>query len=50
MSFDLGVLDLINPLLVYGGANRVEAACLEYLTCSQSVPLADIYITICKVC
>jgi hypothetical protein len=42
-------LYLINPLLVYSGADRVKAACLEYLPCSQSVPLAEIYIAICQI-
>jgi hypothetical protein len=42
-------LYLINPLLVYGGADQVKAACLDYLTCSQSVPLAGIYIAICQI-
>jgi hypothetical protein len=39
-------LDLIYPLLIYGGANQIKAACLKYLSCSQSVPLAEIYIAI----
>jgi hypothetical protein len=42
-------LNLIYPLLVYGSDDRVKAACLKYLSCSQSVPLAEIYIAICLI-